>query len=214
MIPLVSITGRAAVLALDNISTDVIIPTRHSLHPDKSTMGAHAFEALRSGSSDFPYDQPGLERAPILLAGHNFACGSSREPAVWALLSLGVRVVIAPSFGDIFSQNAGKNGLLALPLPQPEWMTVRDAAEHGPITVDLDTCTISWEGGSIPFTVPERRRHALLNGLDEIDATMALADLINGFQRRDRDERPWVYALPQSPLPLDPRIVADPRSQG
>jgi 3-isopropylmalate/(R)-2-methylmalate dehydratase small subunit len=215
MIPLSIVTGPAAVIPLDDVSTDVIIPTRHSLTSDRDSMGEHAFEALRCGADgvpdpNFPLNRPELQQAPFLIAGRNFACGSSREPAVWALAAIGIRVVVAQSFGDIFAQNATKNGMLALTLPADKWAEVRDAAMSGPLRLDLEEQVITWKSNRVAFSISARRRAALIHGLDEIAATLAMIGRVDAFQAEDKAVRPWVYQLRRQAA-LSSATIADPR---
>ena len=116
MTPLTAVEGRAYPLGLKNIDTDVIIAAQHLKTIKRTGLGRHAFETLRAQPGNV-FDDPAFAGAPILIAGDNFGCGSSREHAAWALADLGVRAVIAPSFSDIFSGNAFKNGIVTVSLP-------------------------------------------------------------------------------------------------
>ena len=146
---------------------------------------------------------PAFASAQILLSGENFGCGSSRESAVWALAGFGFRCLIAPSFGDIFTNNAFQNGMLLIRLPKEQ--VERLAAElmisaTPAMTVDLQTQTITAPSGAVtPFEVDAELREALLEGRDEIGMTLMREADIRAFQNRDRSARPWIYRTkPQS----------------
>jgi 3-isopropylmalate/(R)-2-methylmalate dehydratase small subunit len=195
------LTGVAAPLLLENINTDAVIPVPWIVNFGQD-LGRGLFGGWRytlDGAEDpaFVLNRPPYREATILLAGRNFGCGSSREEAVWALLGFGIRCVIAPSFGDIFFENAFKNGLLPVVL-EPEGVATlaRESAAADPplLTVDLEACTVGAPGGtSLPFTVQDSRRRALLLGLDEVDLTLARAPEIDRFQAADRARRPWIH---------------------
>jgi len=190
------VDGRAIPFGAANVDTDLIIPARFLKSLTRDGLGRGAFASLRD-DPDNVFDRNA--GAPILIAGENFGCGSSREHAPWALLDLGIRVVIAPSFADIFAGNSFKNGLLLVELPR----TVIDrllavAAEGLPISVDLESQTVTtpyqdrWTFPIDPF-----RKHCLLNGLDEIGLTLAEADAIAAHEARLARERPWVTGAAQ-----------------
>ena len=196
-----TLTGHAAPLLRDNIDTDIIIRVERLTGTSRESMGAVAFEAWRfrpdgSENPEFVLNQPRYRGAPILLAGANFGCGSSREGAVWAMMGMGLRCVIAESFGDIFFNNCFQNGLLPVRLPAG---TVRRLAEAaGAITVDLTAQeVVSTDGERAPFDIEPMRRTALLEGLDEIGLTLKHRPAITRYQDVDRVERPWVW-LPRA----------------
>jgi len=193
-----TLTGRAVPFGAANVDTDVIIPARFLKAVTRDGLGKGAFAALREDPDNI-FDKPENVGAPILIAGDNFGCGSSREHAPWALMDLGFRVVIGPSFADIFSGNSVKNGLLLVALPQAavdRLMAV--AAEGQPITVDLENQVVTtpyqdrWEFPIDPF-----RKHCLLNGLDEIGLTEAMGDSIVAYEARLLADRPWVSGAAQ-----------------
>jgi 3-isopropylmalate/(R)-2-methylmalate dehydratase small subunit len=201
MQPFTRVAGPAIPLMAANLDTDVIIPIQRLLGGEREALGRYAFERLRyradgSENPDFLPNQPPWRGSPILLAGENFGCGSSREGAVWALMGMGVRAVIAPSFGDIFWANCFQNGLLPVRLPEA---AVRRLAEeslaapgHARTTVDLERClVVTPAGADIPFAVDARRREALLHGLDDIALTLRHAEAIAAFRARDAAQRPW-----------------------
>jgi 3-isopropylmalate/(R)-2-methylmalate dehydratase small subunit len=200
-----TLTGIAATMLEENIDTDAIIPASwlRSLSADlgKGLFGGRRYRPDGSEIAAFVLNQQPFRDARILVAGANFGCGSSREGAVWALMRFGIRCVIAPGFGDIFHENAFKNGMLLITLPPPEvasLATTLAAANDPSLTVDLERCVIeSPQGISLPFTLAPSRRTALLEGLDEIGATLRHEGEIASFQERDRLARPWIYARPQ-----------------
>ncbi len=194
MTPFTPVTGMAAPLLRNDIDTDVIIRVERMAGTPRDGMGAYAFEAWRrrpDGAEDpaFVLNQPAYRGTPILLAGTNFGCGSSREAAVWALMGAGLRCVIAESFGDIFAGNCFQNGLLPVVLPGD---LIRALAGRA-ITVDLDAQTIVTPSGTIPFLIEPMRRASLLAGLDDIGLTQQHAAAIDAYQAADRQARPWIW---------------------
>jgi 3-isopropylmalate/(R)-2-methylmalate dehydratase small subunit len=189
----------AAPFPKKNVDTDLIIRIERCTGTPKEELGKYAFEMVRflpggAENPEFVLNQPRYRGAQILLCGEFFGTGSSREVAVWALASLGVRCVIAPSFGQIFFNNCFQNGLLAIVLPGPmieELMRKASDSNAAPFTVDLERQTIN---GSVHFDVAPRNRRMLLEGLDEIGLTLAMEPKIAAFQASDRKRRPWIYA--------------------
>ena len=142
---------------------------------------------------DNPFDAPGKAGAPILIAGDNFGCGSSREHAVWAMMDMGLRAVIAPSFSDIFASNAFKNGLIAIALPQPAINRLLAVADEAPLTIDLDTMTVTTPfQDRFAFTMDPFRRDCLMRGVDEIGLTMESGVEIARHEAMRRDALPWL----------------------
>jgi 3-isopropylmalate/(R)-2-methylmalate dehydratase small subunit len=198
-----TVSGPAAPLLMANVDTDVIIPIQRLVGAGRSGLGPYAFERLRYGKDgsenpDFVLNRPPYRNSPILLAGPNFGCGSSREGAVWALLDTGVRVVIAPSFGDIFFNNCFQNGMLPIRLPEEVVRQIAAETEAGegarPTTVDLARqVVITPEGHEIPFEIDPRRKEALLEGLDDIALTLRMRERILAWQQADRAARPWAW---------------------
>ncbi len=210
MTPLTRIMGPAAPLMAENVNTDVIIRIERLSLLARDELGPYAFEAWRyredgSDEPDFVLNQPAWRGAPILLAGTNFGCGSSREGAVWALNALGIRCVIAPGFGAIFANNCYQNGTLPVVLPAATVESLAEAARARPdaaFTVDLESQqVIPPDGPPIPFEIDPLRRRGLLSGLDDIGLTTQRLDEIRAFQRDDRARRPWVYALENGDTP-------------
>jgi 3-isopropylmalate/(R)-2-methylmalate dehydratase small subunit len=194
------VRGPAAPLMLPDVNTDVISPA----HSGKGSMALSAFAPLRylpDGRDDpsFVLNRERFREAPILLAAQNFGCGSSRESAVWSLQALGIRCVIATSFGDIFFGNCFQNGVLPIVLPADVVDSLRQEAEDAQgqlFTVDLNTRTITTPSGrQISFPIDASRRLSLLQGLDEISMTLSRMEDIAAFQQRDRQQRPWIYDL-------------------
>lgn len=195
----VRLTATACPLTTPNLNTDQILPARYLKWPRSKGLGAVLFQDLRFDADgkerpDFPLDKPAFRGAKILLAGRNFGGGSSREAAVYAVYDSGIRCVVAPSFGDIFAQNAVKNGLLAAIVPEEEIAPFAAAVTADPartITVDLERQTI--ESGELRcrFAIEPVSRNQLLNGWDDIDLTESRRAEIDAFRTRDRLARPW-----------------------
>lgn len=186
-----TIEGKAYPFGLKNIDTDVIIPAAWLKTISRTGLGKGAFEALRKEPGNL-FDDPQFAGAPILIAGDNFGCGSSREHAAWALADLGIKVVIAPSFSDIFSGNAFKNGILAVVLPQEAVDRLLEVAQTDAISIDLETQTVTTPfQDRFTFEIDAFRKHCLLNGLDEVGLTMAMDDKISAYERRATTAWPW-----------------------
>ncbi len=195
--------GVAAPLMRQNVDTDVVIRIERLVNLSKAELGPWCFESLRyrpdgTENPDFVCNQPPWRGAPILLAGDNFGCGSSREGAIWALMGMGIRAVIAPGFGDIFYNNCFQNGLLPVALPRAEVERLAEETRAAPgnarVTIDLERqMVISPRGREIPFEIDARRRQAMLDGLDAIGITLAHKDRIAVWQARDHTDRPWVW---------------------
>jgi len=181
MQPIKKHRGVVAPLHRENIDTDQIIPKQHLKRIERTGFGQFLFFDWRyhpdgRDREDFVLNQADYRNATILVAGKNFGCGSSREHAAWALGEFGFRVILAPSFADIFRNNAGNNGLLVIELPEAIIQRVADNADqHRPyhLDVDLEAQVITDDFGlSETFKVDPFRRHRLLNGLDEIGMTL------------------------------------------
>lgn len=182
-----------------NCDTDQILPARFLQKPRSNDFGQYLFSDLRfrkDGSEEpgFVLNQPPYRQARIVVAQRNFACGSSREHAVWALYDFGFRAVIAPSFGDIFFSNAQKNGLLPIVLPEDAVASMMRAVLDAPgsrIAVDLATQTVAAPDGTTHgFAVDAFAKHCLLNGLDELGYTVSQVERIAAFERRYEAENP------------------------
>ena len=192
MQPVSTIEGRAIPLGTKNVDTDVIIPAHWLKTISREGLGKGAFETLRADPDNI-FDRPEFADAPILIAGDNFGCGSSREHAAWALLDLGIRVVIAPSFSDIFSGNAFKNGILAVELSQDQIDRLLEVAATDPVTVDLDSQTVTTPfQDRFIFTIDPFRKQCLLEGLDEIGLTLARDAAIGQHEAAREASLPWL----------------------
>jgi 3-isopropylmalate/(R)-2-methylmalate dehydratase small subunit len=196
------LTGVAAPLVVPNVNTDVLIRIERMIDLGKGQLGSYCFEAWRyhedgTENSGFVLNQTAYRNAVMLLGGANFGCGSSREPAVWALMDMGFRCVIAPSFGDIFFNNCFQNGMLPVTLPAGIIAGLEQEAianDAGDFTVDLVRQRIVTPGGqSVPFEIDGPKRMALMEGLDEILMTLKLSEEVSSYQTRDRLARPWIY---------------------
>jgi 3-isopropylmalate/(R)-2-methylmalate dehydratase small subunit len=198
-----TLTAVAAPFPQKNVDTDFIIRIERCTGTPKEELGRYAFEMARyllDGRENpaFVLNQPRFRGAAILVCGEFFGTGSSREMAVWALAGLGIRCLIAPSFGQIFLGNCLQNGLLpiALPLGKVDALMRRAAApKAGPFTVDLERQTVN---GDIGFEIGARAKRMLLEGLDEISLTLRSEASIAAFQAADRARRPWVYDFRRS----------------
>ena len=205
-------TGLVVPLDRPNVDTDAIIPKQFLKSIRRSGFGAYLFDSWRYADGggeaeqdcsgrplrkDFVLNLPRYAGASILLARENFGCGSSREHAVWALDDFGVRCVIAPSFADIFYSNCGKNGLLAVVLPDAEvkkLFTEVAAAPGYRLSVNLAAQTVTTpEGRVIPFQIDPALKQRLLHGLDDIGITLQQADAIRTYERRRAAEVPWLF---------------------
>lgn len=201
----VRIEGIAAPLHRPNIDTDAIIPSREITSPGREGYGEKLFAPWRylgpdrRENPDFVLNRAPFRAAPILIAGDNFGCGSSREMAAWALRQFGFRVVIAPSFGAIFRANCLRNGILPVALPAATVAALAARAEAGDLVlaVDLGSRAVTTpEGDSHAFEVEARERRMMLEGLDDIALTLRRKGEIDAFQARDRENRPWIWSLP------------------
>jgi 3-isopropylmalate/(R)-2-methylmalate dehydratase small subunit len=193
MNPVVKVEGRAIPFGRKNVDTDVIIPAHYLKTISRSGLGRGAFEVVRREPGNV-FDDPRYAGGPILIAGDNFGCGSSREHAAWALGDMGVQAVIAPSYSDIFSGNAVKNGIVPVVLPQEAIDQLMAVAEEGlAVTVDLESCTVTTPyQDRFSFTIDPFRRDCLMNGLDEIGLTMAQGAAISAYEAKVGAERGWV----------------------
>ncbi len=192
MTPIEKVEGRAIPFGLKNVDTDVIIPAKWLKTISREGLGRGAFETLRADPENL-FDNPEFAGAPILIAGDNFGCGSSREHAAWALGDLGIRVVIAPSYSDIFSGNAVKNGILPVVLPQSAIDRLMAVAATDPIHVDLDTQTVTTPfQDRFNFDIDPFRKMCLLEGLDEISLTEKSGAAITAYEQQLDAARPWM----------------------
>ena len=194
MEPVSTIEGRAIPFGAKNVDTDVIIPAHWLKTITREGLGRGAFETVRAQPGNV-FDDPDFAGAPILIAGDNFGCGSSREHAAWALLDLGIRAVIAPSFSDIFAGNAFKNGILTVALPQEQVDRLLEVACTDPVAIDLDSQTVTTPfQNRFAFEIDAFRKQCLMEGLDEIGLTLARDDAIADYETRQARDMPWLAA--------------------
>ena len=192
MNPVTTIEGRAYPFGRKNVDTDVIIPAKWLKTITRAGLAKGAFETVRAEPGNV-FDDPDYAGASIFIAGDNFGCGSSREHAAWALDDMGVKAVIAPSFSDIFSGNAYKNGLLTVVLPQAAIDRLMVVAKTDPIHIDLDAQTVTTQfQDRFNFEIDLFRKQCLLNGTDEIALTLASAARIDSYEDRMGSARPWL----------------------
>lgn len=207
-----TLTGIVAPMDRSNVDTDAIIPKQFLKSIKRSGFGPNLFDewryldhgepgmdnSQRPLNPDFVLNEDRYQGASILIARENFGCGSSREHAPWALLDYGFRVIIAPSFADIFFNNCFKNGILPIVLDaqQVDDLFKAVAANEGyQLTVDLEVQTVTTpDGETIHFEVDAFRKHCLLNGLDDIGLTLQHKDDIRAYEERRKQEAPWLFA--------------------
>jgi 3-isopropylmalate/(R)-2-methylmalate dehydratase small subunit len=186
MEPITTVQGQVSALLRDDVDTDQIMPKQFLKRVERTGFGEFLF---------FDWAQePGwdLPANPILVTGRNFGCGSSREHAPWGLEDYGFKVLIAPSFADIFRSNCTKVGLLPVELEEAD---VHAIAQAGEAEVDLDAQEVRWAGGGARFEIDQGLKHRLLNGLDDIGVTLARADAIDAYERDREREGPVTTAL-------------------
>jgi 3-isopropylmalate/(R)-2-methylmalate dehydratase small subunit len=197
--------GVAAPLLRDNVDTDAIIPSREMKTVSKSGLAAGLFAPwryldaqARTPNPNFVLNKPPYTDASILIAGHNFGCGSSREHAAWALGEFGFRAILAHSFGAIFKNNVVRNGILPVELKWPDLEAIAEWITSNPyenaISIDLDAQTVSAGPlGSVDFEIDAEAKLMLLHGLDEIGLTEQFSEEIKAFENKDKLIRPWNY---------------------
>jgi len=197
MQPFTRLDGIAVSLRRDNVDTDQVIPARYLKVPRSEGLGDTLFRDLRFDQNgkarpDFPLNDPARKGASVIIARHNFGVGSSREPAVYALVDYGIRCVVATSFGDIFAGNAVNNGLVAAIVTTEDVEKLLSAVEQtGRAEVDLGEQTIKSGNYVVPFSIDPARKVRLLNGWDELDLTARYKSQIEAFAAKDRAVRPW-----------------------
>lgn len=201
MKPLVEVVGPACPLGLASVDTDQLIPARFMKRPRSEGYGGFLLHDMRRDEAgaekpNFPLNRAPWRDAPILVARRNFGSGSSREAAVYALVDAGIRVVVAPTFGDIFASNAVKNGLLPAVVGEAEaeeLLQVLAARPDCQLRVDLEACTLSWDNRAVPFQIDPVWREQLLNGWDDIDVTRSFSGEIARFKAATGQTRPWLW---------------------
>lgn len=209
MKPFTQVSGKAAALEGRNVDTDQIIPARFLKKNRAAGYGEYLFHDLRIDAAtqkptDFVLNQDIFKDASILVADHNFGCGSSREGAVYTLADFGFRAVIAPSFGDIFYSNCLKNGLLPIRLDAQILTDLRKLITHTAsntgqtlqIAIDLDARTVNWPGltRAIHFEIDPFWRECLLKGVDEVALTLSYQNEIDAFEQKHHASYPWLQA--------------------
>jgi 3-isopropylmalate/(R)-2-methylmalate dehydratase small subunit len=189
-----TLRSRAIVLDQPNIDTDQIIPARYLTTTRRDGLGAalfadRRFDAEGNPRPDFPLNRPEADGRSILLSGHNFGCGSSREHAPWALLDYGIRAVISTGIADIFRSNALRNGLLPIVVGDSAWARLAAAADQE-IEIDLEaSVVVAPDGERVPFDVEPFGRFCLLNGTDPLGFLVSRTDVIRAYERSD----PWSH---------------------
>ncbi len=195
-----TLKAKAAPLDMINVDTDIIIPKQFLKTVKRSGLGVSAFYNIRYDDDgkplpDFVLNKPEYQGAEILITGENFGCGSSREHAPWAILDMGYRCIIAPSFADIFFNNSFKNGILPIALPQEQVDALMKSAQEEPdvlVEIDLEKQTITRGNKfSFEFEIDPFRKHCLLNGLDDIGLTLEKGVHIDTFEEKRGAEQPW-----------------------
>lgn len=192
MEPVKKVEGRAYPWGAKNIDTDIIIPAHWLKTISREGLGKGAFESVRAEPGNI-FDDERYAGSPILIAGENFGCGSSREHAAWALKDMGITAVIAPSYSDIFSGNAFKNGIVAVVLPQEAVDRLVEVARTDEVTIDLETMTVTTPyQDRFPFEMDPFRRDCLMQGLDEVGLTLAKDTAISKYESAVATQRPWI----------------------
>ncbi len=195
MQPIDRVEGKAIPFGRKNVDTDIIIPSQWLKTISREGLGQGAFESIRAEPGNI-FDDPEYAGAPILIAGDNFGCGSSREHAAWALIDLGITAVIAPSFSDIFSSNAFKNGILTVVLPQEAVDRLMEVAQTDTIHIDLESQTVTTPfQDRFSFEIDPFRKTCLMQGLDEIGLTLGKADAISAYEAKVSADRPWMVPV-------------------
>ena len=180
------IEGKVSVLDRADVDTDQIIPKQFLKRVERTGFGEFLFyDWIRDGEIE-------LAPNPILIAGRNFGCGSSREHAPWALEDYGFRAIVAPSFADIFYSNCTKIGLLPVPLPEDD---VRALMEAGEATIDLERQVVEFDGRSASFEIDPETKRRLLGGLDDIGVTLQMADAIEAYESARQRQGPVTTSL-------------------
>ncbi|GHC57360.1 3-isopropylmalate dehydratase small subunit [Alcaligenes pakistanensis] len=209
--PFTSVRSRLIALDRANVDTDAILPKQYMTSLSRTGFGQYAFDNWRYADIGYPgkaleerepirsfcLHQPTAQGARILLGRENFGCGSSREHAVWALSDLGISVLIAPSFADIFRNNCFKNGMLPIQLSAEQIDALFTTAAQNPWdewTVDLEACTLTGPDQHIHFQVELERRRRLLLALDDISVTEQKMDQIQTYEQQRRAQEPWLFS--------------------
>lgn len=202
--PVSEARGMAAPLEADDVDTDQIIPAQFLKVIEKKGLGSYLFYLWRYDGSGkltgaFVLDRPEFRGANVLVAGKNFGIGSSRENAVWALLDMGVKCIVAASFGDIFYNNSAKNGLLCVRLPEEALLRLREKAKSAglEVAVDLQGQTVNYGDTTIRFEIERHVKERLMSGMDDIGVTTSQYE----GEIRNYESRAPAYLKPRSPTP-------------
>lgn len=197
-----TVTSNIATLEIDNIDTDMIIPKQFLKTLKRSGLGKSLFYEMRYTEDgkeveDFILNTPQFKKTQIIVAGSNFGCGSSREHAPWAIKDFGIKVIIANSFADIFYNNCFKNGILPIVLKKEETDILKTLTKSSnnlfEVNLELQTISSSAKNFVIKFEISQESKSILLEGLDDISQTLVNINLINSFELKDRQTRPWIY---------------------
>ena len=195
MEPFTTVTGTTAPLDRANVDTDQIMPKEFLKRIERTGFGEFLFHNWRQEETDFVLERPEFRDAPVLVAGPNFGSGSSREHAPWGLQDWGYKVIIAPSFADIFRSNCGKIGLLAVQLGEADVRELLDAAP-AEITVSLEDRTVTMpDGRAVAFEIDDKVRENLINGWDDIALTLLREDKIAEYERDRERQGPSTLSL-------------------
>ena len=195
-----TLTATVAPLPIVNVDTDMILPKQFLKTVKRTGLGVNLFDEMRYDARGeeiptFVLNRDTYRNSEILVSGNNFGCGSSREHAPWALLDFGIKCIIAPSFADIFFNNASKNGILLIQLPEEQVDILMQYAETGQaLSIDLERQEISGEGiEPISFDIDPFKKKCLLNGLDDISLTLEKSDYIDAFEAKQKKEQSWLW---------------------
>jgi len=202
MEPITTVSGTVCPIDANDVDTDQIVPKQFLKRIERSGFGPFAFyewryEADGTPKPDFPMNKPEHQDAKVLLSGRNFGSGSSREHAPWAIEDAGFRAIIAVSFADIFRNNCGNVGIVAVALPEEQVRTLFDAVAADPttvVTVDLQAQTVVGGGVDTTFDIDAHTRHKLLNGLDDVGLSLQRADQITDHEASRPAWRPRIVA--------------------
>lgn len=185
-----TIKGIAIPMNMTDIDTDIIIPAQYLTSTSQTGYGKHAFSRLRS-NPDFVLNQEKYADAPILITGENFGCGSSREHAIWAIMELGIQAIIAPSFADIFANNAKKNGLVLIEQGAQVVENLLQKAQDDLLSIDIDIekQELKFADTALEFTLSKFFKHCIINGLDELDYLLSNKDKIVSFKKQQANSK-------------------------
>ena len=194
-----TVTSKAVPIPIKDVDTDMIIPAQFMTSVDRDGYGINLFTRLKAADPNFPLNQSRYADAKIMITESNFACGSSREHAVWALTGAGFKVVIAKSFADIFYNNGAKNGLLLITLDEAVVDGfLKQAAEGGlELTVDLESQTVQNGDAKFQFTYDPFRKHCLLNGVDDLDYLLSKSEKIKQYREKTKSTDFYSPVIPQ-----------------